>query len=167
MRRALVVWGGLALLLCTFAVSAKALAPGGKAPPVSLKDMSGKAYDWKTTSGKVVVVDFWASWCAPCKEELPVLDALYKKYRERGLEVIGVNQDENLENAAKFLRRSPLSFPVLHDAKREVAAAYAPTKMPSSYLIDRNGLVRFVHAGFKASDAAALEREILSLLNAK
>lgn len=157
----------LGLLLSLGAASAHALGTGGKAPPITLKNLQGQAYDWGAVSGKVVLVDFWASWCAPCKEELPVLDKLYQKYRARGLEVIGVNQDENVENAAKFLRRSKLSFPVLHDANRSVAAAYAPTKMPSSYLIDRRGLIRFVHAGFKASDADALEREIVQLLDAK
>lgn len=155
------------VLIAAFAVTAHALGPGSKAPPIALKDFSGKSFAWGALSGKVVLVDFWASWCAPCKQELPVLEGLYKKYKSRGFEVVGVNQDEDRGNADKFLRRSPLSFLVLHDAGRTVAAAYAPQKMPSSYLIDRKGLVRYVHAGFKASDAAALEKEISALLDAK
>jgi len=155
------------ILIATFALDARALGPGSKAPPISLKDLSGKAFAWSALSGKVVLVDFWASWCAPCKQELPVLEGLYKKYRARGFEIVAVNQDEERTNAEKFLRRAPLSFPVLHDADRSVAASYAPQKMPSSYLIDKHGLVRHVHAGFKASDADALEREIAALLDAK
>ncbi|MFT3922566.1 MAG: TlpA disulfide reductase family protein [Myxococcales bacterium] len=155
------------LMIAAFALSAHALGPGSKAPPIALKDLSGKSFAWGSLSGKVVLVDFWASWCAPCKQELPVLQGLYKKYKARGFEVVGINQDEERANAEKFLRRSPLSFPVLHDAGRSVASAYAPQKMPSSYLIDRRGLVRHVHAGFKASDAEALEREISALLDAK
>ena len=103
----------------------------------------------------------------PASRSCPLLENLYKKYRSRGFEVVGVNQDEDRANADKFLRRSPLSFLVLHDAGRVAAGAYAPQKMPSSYLIDRKGLVRHVHAGFKASDAAVLEKEISALLDAK
>jgi thiol-disulfide isomerase/thioredoxin len=154
-------------VLLALAVSAQALGPGSKAPAVELKDLSGKSFGWGALSGKVVLVDFWASWCAPCKEELPVLEALYKKYRGRGFEIVGINQDEDPANASKFLRRAPLSFPILHDAKRAAAGSYSPSKMPSSYLIDRRGLVRYVHAGFKAGDAADLEREINALLDAK
>lgn len=166
MRRAWFLGSALAILLATVSVSANALKPGAKAPEVVLTDLSGKAsYDWKkSTAGKVVVVDFWASWCGPCKEELPVLEDLYRRYRAHGLEIVAVNQDQDRDKALKFLRRAPVSFTVLHDAKSEVAAAYAPTKMPSSYVIDKNGVVRFVHAGFKASDAQTLEREIKSLL---
>ena len=157
----------LAVSLAGIALTAQALGPGSKAPAIALKDFAGKDFAWSSLSGKVVLVDFWASWCAPCKQELPVLEALYKKYKGRGFEIIGVNQDEDRGNAEKFLRRSPLSFVVLHDAQRAVAAAYAPQKMPSSYLIDRRGLVRYVHAGFKASDAEQLEKEIRGLLDAK
>jgi peroxiredoxin len=149
------------------ALRAHALGAGTKAPNIELKDLSGKAFKLSGLAGKVVLVDFWASWCAPCKQELPVLEGLYKKYRDRGLEIVAVSQDEDPQNASKFLKRAPLSFTVVHDAKRAVASAYAPEKMPSSFLIDRKGLVRYVHGGFKASDAAALEREIVSLLEAK
>jgi thiol-disulfide isomerase/thioredoxin len=155
------------ITLAASAMTAHALGPGSRAPAIQLKDLSGKDFRWGALSGKVVLVDFWASWCGPCKQELPVLEELYKKYRARGFEVIGINQDEDPANASKFLRRSPLSFAVLHDRGRSVAAAYAPQKMPSSYLIDRQGLVRYVHAGFKADDVAGLEREINTLLAAK
>jgi cytochrome c biogenesis protein CcmG, thiol:disulfide interchange protein DsbE len=154
-------------LVAAAAFDAQALGAGTKAPNIELSDLSGKPFRLSSFAGKVVLVDFWASWCGPCREELPVLENLYKKYRAKGFEVIGVNQDQDPANASKFLRRTPLSFTVLHDAKRSVAGAYGPDKMPSSYLIDRHGLVRYVHPGFRASDAAGLEREINALLEAR
>jgi peroxiredoxin len=143
---------------------AGALGVGTKAPEIDLADLDGKVVKVAELKGKVVLVDFWASWCAPCREELPVLEALHNKYASQGLVVVGVNGDSERANMDKFLRRTKLSFRVVHDASRGVAARYAPTKMPSSYLIDRTGLVRHVHAGFKAGDADELEREIKALL---
>ena len=151
-------------MVFALAASAGALSVGSKAPEIDLADLSGKVVKVSDLKGKVVLVDFWASWCAPCREELPVLEALHKKYAAQGLVVVGVNGDSERANMDKFLRRTKLSFRVVHDAARGVAARYAPTKMPSSYVIDRNGLVRHVHAGFKANDAEALESEIKALL---
>lgn len=153
---------GIVLGWCS---SAFAVGQGALAPEIALKDRSGKLVRVADLKGHVVVIDFWASWCAPCREELPVLDALYRKYRERGLIVIGVGQDKEANNLAKFLRASPLTFPVVHDSEGAVADRYAPPKMPSSYVLDKKGLIRYVHAGFRASDKAALERELNTLLS--
>jgi len=147
--------------------SAHAVGEGTVAPEIGLKDLSGKMVQVGELKGRVVLVDFWASWCAPCREELPVLEELYRKYREKGLVVIGVGQDKDAGKAAKFLRASPLSFPIVHDADGAVADRYAPPKMPSSYVIDKKGLIRHVHAGFRASDKAVLERQLAALLAEK
>lgn len=154
----------LSVIVGLFASNASALGVGARAPDINLVDLSGKLVTLGDLKGKVVLVDFWASWCAPCREELPVLEALHKKYRAQGLVVVGVNADSDQANMQKFLRRTPLGFTVVHDGKREVAGRYAPPKMPSSYLIDRKGLVRHVQAGFKASDAADLENHVKALL---
>ena len=144
-----------------------ALDEGQKAPEIALSDLSGKPVKLSSFKGKVVIVDFWASWCGPCRESMPVFDKLSKTYGKQGLVVLGVNIDNDVKSANKFLKDIPVSFPVVNDAKKAVAKAYAPPTMPSSYIIDRQGKVRVVHAGFKASDAKKIEAEIKKLLAAK
>lgn len=152
------------LLLVTSAPRALAIGAGSLAPEIGLKDLSGRGVSIASLKGKVVLVDFWASWCAPCREELPVLEALYKKYRGRGFEIVGVNLDQSPDKVQRFLSGTPLSFRVVHDRGRAVAERYAPSKMPSSFLIDRKGIVRHVHAGFRAADRSALDSQISALL---
>lgn len=153
-----------ALLLST--TSVEALEKGEAAPEIGLTDLSGKAVKLSALRGKVVLVDFWASWCAPCRESLPALERLARSYADKGLVVVGVNIDKTPEVARSFLAKNKLvlSFPVVHDKKHEVAARYEPPTMPSSYVVDKEGRVRGVHAGFKASDANKLEAEIKALL---
>jgi peroxiredoxin len=166
-RRLICLAVSVALLSLWGESVALAVNQGALAPEIGLKDRSGKVVQLSELRGSVVVVDFWASWCAPCREELPVLESLYKKYRDKGLVVVGVGQDADVAKFTKYLRGTPLSFLVVHDAEGQVARRYAPPKMPSSYIIDRKGLVRRVHAGFKASDKQELERELKVLLDEK
>lgn len=148
-----------------FTSSAWALGSGSRAPAIGLKDRQGKVVDLNALKGKVVMVDFWASWCAPCKQELPELEKLYQKYKGQGFVVVGVNIDEDPANMEKFLKGQKLSFTVVRDTDdHAVAGRYKPTKMPSSYLIDKKGIVRHVHAGFKPSDKAVFDKEIAALL---
>ena len=144
--------------------SARALEAGQAAPEIQLKDLAGKQVTLSSLKGKVVVVDFWASWCGPCKQSMPFLERLSKSHKDKGLVVLGVNIDNDIKSAAKFLSEVPVSFLVVNDADKKVAKAYAPPTMPSSYIIDRQGRIRNVHAGFKASDEKRLESEILKLL---
>lgn len=155
----------LVSLLCV--KSAFAISQGDGAPDIKLTDLSGKAVSLASLKGKVVLVDFWASWCKPCREELPVLEALHKKYADQGLSIIGVNVDSDAKSAKKFLddNKLVLSFALANDAQHKVAESYAPPTMPSSYIIGRDGKVRFVHAGFRASDAKKMEAEIQQLLH--
>jgi thiol-disulfide isomerase/thioredoxin len=154
----------LSLTLSSMTGTAFALDAGQAAPEISLKDLSGKPVKLSDLKGKVVLVDFWASWCAPCRESFPVLDKLNKAYKEKGFVVLGINIDNDPAAAQKFLKDLPVSFTVANDQGKAVAKAYAPPTMPSSYLIDKQGKVHVVHAGFKASDAQKLEAEIKQLL---
>jgi len=155
------------LVLAAYTLPAHAIGAGTVAPEIGLKDLSGRGVSIASLKGKVVLVDFWASWCAPCREELPVLESLYKKYRARGFEIVGVNLDNSTDNVQRFLSATRLSFRVVHDRGRTVADRYAPAKMPSSFLIDHKGVIRHVHAGFRAADRGTLEQQISALLSAR
>lgn len=150
--------------MCFSRSRANAVDEGQVAPEIQLQDLSGKAVKLSSFQGKVVLVDFFASWCAPCREELPVLEKLHKTYHEQGLVILGVNIDNEVSAARNFLKTLPVSFLVLHDADKKVAKLYAPPTMPSSYLIDRKGHVHRVHKGFRASDAAKIEAELKKML---
>jgi cytochrome c biogenesis protein CcmG, thiol:disulfide interchange protein DsbE len=151
--------------LLTFASDAVAIDKGQAAPEIHLRDMTGKEVKLSALKGKVVIVDFWASWCGPCRESMPVLERLSKVYKDKGLVVLGVNIDNDAKSASAFLKEVRVSFPVVNDSAKTVAKAYAPPTMPSSYVVDQQGRVHAVHAGFKASDGAKLESEVQKLLN--
>lgn len=155
------------LLSLSLALPALALDSGQRLPEIGLTDLAGRKVDVASLQGKVVIVDFLASWCAPCKQELPVLEKLYKKYQGQGLVVVGVSVDEELANLQGLLKQIKVTFPVVHDAGKAVAGRYKPPRMPSSYVVDRKGIVRHVHAGFRSEDAAKLEAEVKALLAAK
>ena len=119
-------------------------------------------------AGQVVLVDFWASWCAPCKASFPVLDGLQRKYAGRGFTVLAVSVDDDPRKMKDFLAAHPVSFPVVHDARQQLVAAAGIEAMPTSFLIDRAGTIRFAHAGFKPETSPAeLAAEIERLLAAE
>jgi peroxiredoxin len=146
--------------------SAAALEVGAPAPDLAIGRLDEPAQSVSLASfkGKVVYVDFWASWCVPCRLSMPALDALYRRNRERGFAVVGVNKDVSTADAQRFLTRVPVSFPLASDSGDVVARAFGVKAMPSGYLVDRKGVVRKVHRGFTSETAAALEREVEALL---
>ncbi len=146
------------------ALPVEALDPGRRAPEFELRALDGQPVKLAALRGKVVVVDFWASWCRPCRSAMPQLEQLYRSYRRKGLVVVGVSVDSSPANAKKFLSGVPVSFPIVHDAKQQVARQYRPPRMPSSFVIDRRGVVRHVQAGFRAGDDARIERMVKELL---
>jgi thiol-disulfide isomerase/thioredoxin len=114
--------------------------------------------------GKVVLLDIWASWCAPCKEEMPQLDALASRLRGKGVEILAVSIDEDRPAAESFLKtRRKWALTLAHDPAGAVPERLQPPKMPTSYIIDSNGIVRHVNAGFQAGDADRLEAQLLEL----
>jgi len=152
------------LALALVASTASALAPGDVPPGIDVSDQAGNRVDLNALKGKVVVVDFWASWCGPCRQEMPVLEELHKKYAEQGLVIIGVNIDTNAKKMNNFLKGTPASFRIVHDRKLAVATKYEPATMPSSYLVGRDGKIRHIHEGFRKKDAAEFEKRIQQLL---
>ncbi len=152
------------LLLClAFAVPAFALSPGERAPELGLVDTNGEVIRMADLRGKVVIVDFWASWCGPCREELPALASLQEEFGDR-LVIVGVSVDTDEGAMRRFLRRSGVRFRVARDVDQAVAGRYEPPRMPSSYVIDQEGVVRHVHAGFDSDDIAEFRSEIRALL---
>jgi peroxiredoxin len=151
----------LAAPIVAFAVEEGERAPVLKAPRL---EEPATSFDLAGTRGQVVYVDFWASWCTPCLRSMPALRTLYGKYRERGFVVVGVNKDMVAGDAERFLRRFPVSFPLVLDADDAVAKAFVVKTMPSGYLIDRSGVVRHVHRGFTVETEAALGKQIEDLL---
>ncbi len=114
---------------------------------------------------KVVYMDFWASWCGPCRESFPWINALHDKYKNKGLVVIGVNVDAQLEAAHLFLKKNPAKFKLFSDPSGTLAEQYNLIGMPSSFVIDGNGKIRERHVGFKKSNVQQYEQGIVELLN--
>ncbi len=167
--RSLLVGSGLALSPSLASLArpgvARALAVGTRAPEIGLPIIANGSGSLSIASlrGQVVIVDFWATWCAPCAHEMPVLERLFTQNRG-SLTVVGVAQDDDASNVSRFLRRVPVSFPIVHDATRAASGRYAPPNMPTSFFIDRRGIVRQIHAGFRAGDAAQMERDVAALV---
>ena len=156
----------LATLALALTQSAGAVEAGAPAPDLALArlEQSSQTLSLASLRGSVVYVDFWASWCVPCRLSMPALDALYRQNRARGFAVVGINKDVSADDAQRFLRRIPVTFPLLSDARDAAAHAFNVKAMPSGYLVDRKGIVRQVHRGFTAQTAAELERQIEELL---
>jgi len=138
-----------ALLAGTFFTAQAALKVGDALPDLASFQLAGKLPD--NLKGKVVIVDFWASWCLPCAKSFPVLDELQKKYGDR-LVVLAVNIDEKAANMQKFLASHTVSFTVVRDAQQKLVAVAEPATMPTSFLLDGEGRVRFLHNGFHGED---------------
>ncbi|MCX7096935.1 MAG: TlpA disulfide reductase family protein [Methylococcales bacterium] len=150
------------------APAASAVAVGDKAPDCELSALgAGQAGKLSQYKGKVVYVDFWASWCGPCAQSFPFLNELHKQLGGQGLQIVGVNMDENADDANTFLAKIPASFPVAADASKQCAKDFDVQAMPSSYIIDNKGVVHHIHLGFRPGAADELQSTIQGLLSAK
>lgn len=161
MKRTLCV---LALVLGMAAPAFATVGKGQHAPDFSVPSLKGARLSLASLRGKVVLLDFWAQWCEPCKKELPELQKLSKEFAGKNVVVIGVNIDKQRDNAARLVRELGLTFPIGLDPAGSVAGTYDLPKMPSSFVIDPRGVVRYVHAGFDgAGDVAKFRQELSSL----
>ena len=160
MRISLVVLALLATLPTAAAVDSGQPAPAFTGKPL----LGGEALRLEDFRGKVVYLDFWASWCGPCRQSLPWMEILRRDYGAAGLEVIAVNVDETAADGIAFLKRFAVTYPVIGDSGGTIAALYDVKDMPSSYLIDRRGAVRKVHRGFNTRAGAQLRETIAKLV---
>ena len=122
---------------------------GEPAPNFTLNDADGNAVSLGDLKGQVVMINFWASWCGPCRQEMPLLEQIHRKYEPLGFTLLGVNVEENSADGQAFLKDRPVSFPVLYDPENGVSQLYDVVAMPSTVLIDRQGNIRYLHHGYK------------------
>jgi peroxiredoxin len=134
------------------------------APDFTLKSNSGKNLRLSDFRGQVVLLNFWASWCGPCRQEMPILNDLHNKYASLGFAVLGVNVDADSAKAIGYLKDTPVDFPVLYDPESKVSEMYSVSAMPSTAIIDRDGNVRMVHPGYKSGDEDKYKAQIKKLM---
>ena len=159
----------LSLLLACFLSFAvvthvDAAALKGQAPNFTLKSLGGKNLKLSEMTGNVVLINFWASWCGPCREEMPLLNDLHKKYEPLGFTVLGVNVEEDARNARGFLKNFPVDFPVLLDNENQVSKKYNVIAMPTTVVVDRDGNMRFLHKGYKPGDEEKYRKMVKKLV---
>ncbi|TMA34730.1 MAG: TlpA family protein disulfide reductase [Deltaproteobacteria bacterium] len=153
-----------ALLSAALAAPAPALEKGDRAPDFSAPGLAGGTVSLATYRGKVVFLDFWASWCGPCAKALPALDQLRKEFKPGDFQVIAVNLDRDPKLAVKFLSKRPVGYPSASDPNGTVPQRFGVDSMPTSFLIDRSGVVRHVQRGFRDGDVAPLREKIQKLV---
>jgi peroxiredoxin len=138
---------------------------GNPAPAFEIETVNGKGkFNLDKYKGKVVLVDFWATWCEPCKKSFPKLQELHMKYKPAGLVVVGLSQDDENDGLTDFGKTYGAEFPLAWDKAKKVAEKYKPKSMPSSFIVDKNGVIRFAHLGWHDGEDQEVESEIKSLL---
>jgi thiol-disulfide isomerase/thioredoxin len=147
-------WTRYAAIATLFAVSVYAaqtpLKVGDPFPDLAAQQLEGKLPD--SLKGKVVLVDFWASWCVPCAKSFPLMEELHNKYKDRGLVIVAVSVDEKAADMTKFLKKQPVTFTVVRDAAQKLVSIAEVEAMPTSFLLDGEGKVRFIHKGFHGEE---------------
>jgi len=154
---------GMAALLAGSPASAD-INSEGPAPDFALKSDNGENLRLSEFRGEVVMINFWASWCGPCRQEMPLLDELYAQYQPMGFTILGVNVEEDSSKARKMLGDAPVNFPVLFDNDSEVSKLYNVVAMPSTVLVDRSGNVRYLHQGYKPGYEDAYQQQVRALI---
>jgi peroxiredoxin len=146
------------------ALPAVAADPSGPAPQFSLASKGGGTVNLSQYKGQVVMLNFWASWCGPCRQEMPLLEDIYKKYNKLGFTMVGVNVEPDSKAADDWLKATPVTFPVAYDKDSKVSRLYDVSGMPSTVIIDRKGNLRFLHHGYKPGDEGEYINSIRALI---
>lgn len=157
----------VAAVILAAAAPRAATREGSAAPSITMTDANGVTVTLAELKGKVVLVDFWASWCVPCRASFPALEMLYRDYKARGFEVLAVNVDERRKDADQFLKDKPHTMRILFDPKGQAPEAFGVTGMPTSVLIDRKGVIRYSHQGYTDKTLDNYRFEIGTLLQDK
>jgi cytochrome c biogenesis protein CcmG, thiol:disulfide interchange protein DsbE len=155
-----------ALLLALAVTPSRAVEVGQAAPDIDLPGASG-AQKLSDLKGKVVYLDFWASWCGPCRQSFPWMNEMQKKYGAKGLQIVGMNLDAKRTDADKFLAENPAQFALAFDSKGEAPKRVGVKGMPTSVLIGGDGKVLYVHQGFRDEERGELEARLASALGSK
>jgi thiol-disulfide isomerase/thioredoxin len=151
-----------------FAAAASALGEGDAAVDFEAPTLgSNKKASLSAHRGKVVYLDFWASWCDPCQAALPEIEKLRREFPAKDFQVLAVNVDQSADKAKKFLRKHPVGYPSLSDPKGRVPRMFGLETMPTSYLIDRKGVIRYVHKGYRDGDIEEIRARIRKLVAKK
>ncbi len=163
-----------AAVLAIAAVAAQAAPPAelkpwadGPTPALSLKDLEGAAQSLQAHRGKVVVLNFWATWCEPCRDEMPSLNKLKQSFDGKPVVVLGVNVGEGEGRIKAFLDKVPVEFPVLLDRDAAASRVWKVRMLPATFILDREGRIRYSHAGERDWDAPEVRAKVTALLDAK
>ena len=157
-----VVVGSLLMLLAAESVNAVGLKE--RAPDFTLKNLEGSNLRLEEYRGQVVLINFWASWCGPCRQEMPLLDRLHHRYEDTGFAVLGVNVEGEIEPAQDIVDKTNVTFPILIDDGQKVSEMYDLQAMPSTVVVDRDGLIRYIHLGYKPGDEAKYVEVVKQLI---
>ena len=156
------------ILASILSINVYASEVGQPAPQFTLPTLQqDKSTSLQQYSGKVIYLDFWASWCAPCRTSFPLLNKLHQKLKDQGFEVVAVNLDEDKSKAEEFLKEIPVDFTILRDAQGEWSDKFVVESMPTSFIIDKQGVIRNIHKGFTSDDINEIEHKITELLAKK
>ena len=161
MLRSLVVAFGLLSMVVS---PASASNISGKAPEFTLKSRSGQNLRLSDYRGQVLLINFWASWCGPCRQEMPLLEDLYKRYNKLGFTILGVNVDTDSTKANNYLRDISVTFPIMYDTTNTVSKSYNVNAMPTTVIVDKNGNMRFLHQGYKPGYEKDYKKQVVQLI---
>ena len=154
----------LTALLLGLLGPAQASEVSGPAPDFTLRSNTGKNLKLSEFRGQVVLLNFWASWCGPCRQEMPALEKLQKRYGKLGFTVLGVNVEEDSTQAKRMLREIRVSFPILYDTQNTASKLYQVSAMPTTVIIDRDGNMRYLHKGYKGGDERIYKKWVKKLI---